>query len=101
MTMKIIKSGFYLFLMTPMYQFVDLSQRLVFWTNGGIKEVAGVYKMLPLLFKAVHEQTGVLPPALMGTLTLYYFIYIYCMCAHFSCIYVLVFSLPIGCGVFC
>ncbi|KAL5190007.1 Flotillin-like protein 1 [Glycine soja] len=36
---------------------LSMKPRLVFWTNGGIKEVAGVYKMLPLLFKAVHEQT--------------------------------------------
>ncbi|CAJ2643609.1 unnamed protein product [Trifolium pratense] len=36
-------------------------------TEGGMKEVAGVYKMLPPLFKTVHEQTGMLPPAWMGT----------------------------------
>lgn len=34
----------------------------------GMKEVANVYKMLPPLFKTVHEQTGMLPPAWMGTL---------------------------------
>jgi flotillin len=36
---------------------------------GGMKEVAGVYKMLPPLFQTVHEQTGMLPPAWMGTLS--------------------------------
>ncbi|XP_021887743.1 flotillin-like protein 4 [Carica papaya] len=39
-------------------------------SNGaGLKEIAGVYGMLPPLFKTVHEQTGMLPPAWMGTLT--------------------------------
>lgn len=37
--------------------------------SGAMKEVAGVYKMLPPLFATVHEQTGMLPPAWMGTLT--------------------------------
>ena len=37
--------------------------------NGAMKEVAGVYRMLPPLFKTVHEQTGMLPPAWMGALT--------------------------------
>lgn len=37
--------------------------------NGAMKEVAGVYKMLPPLFNTVHEQTGMLPPAWMGTLS--------------------------------
>jgi flotillin len=36
---------------------------------GGMKEVAGVYKMLPPLFQTIHEQTGMLPPAWMGTLS--------------------------------
>lgn len=36
---------------------------------GSMKEVAGAYKMLPPLFATVHEQTGMLPPAWMGTLT--------------------------------
>lgn len=39
--------------------------------NGGsaMKEVAQVYKLLPPLFKTVHDQTGMLPPAWMGTFT--------------------------------
>ncbi|KAJ1413153.1 Band 7 domain [Sesbania bispinosa] len=55
-----------------------LEPKISIWTNGGeitdgsgaigMKEVAGVYKMLPPLFKTVHEQTGMLPPAWMGTL---------------------------------
>lgn len=53
-----------------------LEPKISIWTNGGeangasggIKEVAGVYKMLPPLFKTVQEQTGMLPPAWMGTL---------------------------------
>ncbi|EEF42509.1 flotillin-like protein 4 [Ricinus communis] len=38
-------------------------------SDGGLKEVAGVYKMLPPLLKTVQEQTGMLPPAWMATLT--------------------------------
>jgi len=57
-----------------------LEPKISIWTNGGdngggitegamgMKEVAGVYKMLPPLFKTVHEQTGMLPPAWMGSL---------------------------------
>lgn len=58
-----------------------LQPKISIWTNGGgdgvqatgggaagMKEVAGVYKMLPPLFKTVQEQTGMLPPAWMGTL---------------------------------
>ncbi|KAE8721100.1 Flotillin-like protein 1 [Hibiscus syriacus] len=56
-----------------------LQPRISIWTNGGgeaidgngssaMKEVAGVYRMLPPLFKTVHEQTGMLPPSWMGTL---------------------------------
>lgn len=59
-----------------------LQPKINIWSNGnggetmdgvgsggsGLKEVAGVYKMLPPLFKTVHEQTGMLPPAWMGTL---------------------------------
>ncbi|KAJ4951528.1 hypothetical protein NE237_028360 [Protea cynaroides] len=33
-----------------------------------MKEMAGVYWMLPPLFKIVHEQTGMLPPAWMGSI---------------------------------
>ncbi|AES60811.1 SPFH/band 7/PHB domain membrane-associated family protein [Medicago truncatula] len=55
-----------------------LEPKISIWTNGGdnggegsmgMKEVAGVYKMLPPLFKTVHEQTGMLPPAWIGTLS--------------------------------
>ncbi|OMP12228.1 hypothetical protein COLO4_03388, partial [Corchorus olitorius] len=58
-----------------------LQPRISIWTNGGseatdgngtsnaMKEVAGVYRMLPPLFKTVHEQTGMLPPPWMGTLS--------------------------------
>ncbi|KAL6296701.1 hypothetical protein ACE6H2_004843 [Prunus campanulata] len=55
-----------------------LQPKISIWTNGGgeggingaMKEVAEVYKMLPPLFKTVHEQTGImLPPAWMGTLS--------------------------------
>ncbi|KAK2445947.1 flotillin protein [Trifolium repens] len=58
-----------------------LEPKISIWSNGGdsggkisedaigMKEVAGVYKMLPPLFKTVHEQTGMLPPAWMGTLS--------------------------------
>ncbi|XP_057777774.1 flotillin-like protein 3 [Salvia miltiorrhiza] len=54
-----------------------LQPRLSIWTNGGdgssggsdaMKEVAGMYKMLPPLMKTVHEQTGMLPPSWMGKL---------------------------------
>ncbi|KAK1366035.1 hypothetical protein POM88_041596 [Heracleum sosnowskyi] len=53
-----------------------LQPKISIWSNGenggdgnGMKEIAGVYKMLPPLFKTVHEQTGMLPPAWMGTLS--------------------------------
>ncbi|XWS59083.1 hypothetical protein CRYUN_Cryun08bG0091700 [Craigia yunnanensis] len=56
-----------------------LQPKISIWTNGGeamdgngsnaMKEVAGVYRMLPPLFKTVHEQTGMLPPQWMGTLS--------------------------------
>ena len=36
--------------------------------DGAMKEVAEVYSMLPPLLTTVHEQTGMLPPAWMGTL---------------------------------
>ncbi|KAL4284653.1 hypothetical protein GQ457_16G021940 [Hibiscus cannabinus] len=53
-----------------------LQPTISIWTNGSedgngsnaMKEVAGVYRMLPPLFKTVHEQTGMLPPSWMGTL---------------------------------
>lgn len=64
-----------------------LQPKISIWTNGSggadaavgggisggggsaLKEVSGVYKMLPPLFSTVHEQTGMLPPSWMGTLT--------------------------------
>ncbi|XP_050235921.1 flotillin-like protein 4 [Mercurialis annua] len=54
-----------------------LQPKISIWNNGaegsnsdgGMKEVAGVYKMLPPLFKTVHEQTGMLPPPWLGSLT--------------------------------
>ncbi|XP_006661869.1 flotillin-like protein 1 [Oryza brachyantha] len=57
-----------------------LEPKISVWGNGGggeggdgaggaMKEVAGVYKMLPPLLTTVNEQTGMLPPAWMGTLT--------------------------------
>ena len=38
-------------------------------SGGAMKEMASVYKMLPPLLTTVHEQTGMQPPAWMGTLT--------------------------------
>ncbi|XP_052172863.1 flotillin-like protein 4 [Diospyros lotus] len=56
-----------------------LQPKISIWTAGGeeaarggsgaMNEVAGLYRMLPPLFKTVHEQTGMLPPAWMGALT--------------------------------
>lgn len=59
-----------------------LQPKISIWTSGGeggegsgsgtgnaMKDVAGVYRMLPPLFKTVEEQTGMLPPAWMGSLT--------------------------------
>ncbi|CAI9289350.1 unnamed protein product [Lactuca saligna] len=53
-----------------------LQPKISIWTgaNGGgdggaMKEVAGVYKMLPPLFNTVHEQTGMVPPSWMGKIT--------------------------------
>ncbi|KAI8026864.1 Flotillin-like protein 4 [Camellia lanceoleosa] len=54
-----------------------LQPKISIWTKGGggeggdggaMKEVIGVYRMLPPLFKTIHEQTGMLPPAWMGAL---------------------------------
>ncbi|KAJ4952634.1 hypothetical protein NE237_029466 [Protea cynaroides] len=61
-----------------------LHPKISIWTSGNgdngmgdgaagssgttMKEVAGVYRMLPPLFKTVHEQTGMLPPAWMGSI---------------------------------
>ncbi|KAH6761427.1 SPFH/Band 7/PHB domain-containing membrane-associated protein family [Perilla frutescens var. frutescens] len=51
-----------------------LQPKISIWTNGNeesgaMKEVAGVYKMLPPLFKTVHDQTGMAPPPWMGSFT--------------------------------
>ncbi|XVF75751.1 hypothetical protein PTKIN_Ptkin13bG0212200 [Pterospermum kingtungense] len=60
-----------------------LQPKISIWTNGAggeasmdgsggsnaMKEVAGVYRMLPPLFKTVQEQTGMVPPPWMGTLS--------------------------------
>ncbi|MQL80738.1 hypothetical protein Taro_013197 [Colocasia esculenta] len=54
-----------------------LQPKISVWTSGGeqkgeggcaMREVAGLYKMLPPLFKTVEEQVGMLPPAWMGTM---------------------------------
>lgn len=52
-----------------------LQPKLSIWNTGNgeggdsaMKDVAGLYKMLPPLFNTVHEQTGMVPPAWMGTL---------------------------------
>ncbi|XP_010244755.1 PREDICTED: flotillin-like protein 4 [Nelumbo nucifera] len=58
-----------------------LQPKISVWTGGSVgeadgdgngcsamKEVAGVYRMLPPLLATVHEQTGMLPPPWMGTL---------------------------------
>jgi flotillin len=37
--------------------------------GGALQQMAGLYKMLPPLLSTVHEQTGMLPPAWMGTLS--------------------------------
>ncbi|XP_059303506.1 flotillin-like protein 3 [Lycium ferocissimum] len=36
--------------------------------GSGLKDVASVYRMLPPLLQTVHEQTGMQPPAWLGTL---------------------------------
>ncbi|KAK2992367.1 hypothetical protein RJ640_028248 [Escallonia rubra] len=62
-----------------------LQPKISVWTNGtsggqiaadgaglggvAMKEVASVYKALPPLFQTVHDQTGMLPPSWMGSLT--------------------------------
>ncbi|KNA15775.1 hypothetical protein SOVF_095120 [Spinacia oleracea] len=38
-------------------------------SGGSMRDVAEVYSMLPPLLKTVHEQTGMLPPAWLATLT--------------------------------
>lgn len=61
-----------------------LKPTISIWTNGtggeatdgsvaggnvAMKEVAGLHRMLPPLFKTVQEQTGMQPPPWLGTLT--------------------------------
>lgn len=55
-----------------------LQPKISIWNNGaeatnsgvgGMKDIAGLYSMLPPLLKTVHEQTGMLPPAWLGTLS--------------------------------
>ncbi|KAK3003368.1 hypothetical protein RJ639_018291 [Escallonia herrerae] len=62
-----------------------LQPKISVWTNGAsggqiaadgaglsgvaMKEVASVYKALPPLFQTVHDQTRMLPPSWMGSLT--------------------------------
>jgi len=36
--------------------------------GSGLKDVAGLYRMLPPLLETVHEQTGMQPPAWLATL---------------------------------
>ncbi|KAK9666461.1 hypothetical protein RND81_14G186600 [Saponaria officinalis] len=38
-------------------------------SGGSMRDIAEVYSMLPPLMKTVHEQTGMLPPAWMGSIT--------------------------------
>ncbi|CAI9097428.1 OLC1v1033856C1 [Oldenlandia corymbosa var. corymbosa] len=54
-----------------------LQPKISVWSNGNggegkegsaMNEIASVYKALPPLFQTVHEQTGMLPPAWMGSL---------------------------------
>ncbi|KAM0837505.1 hypothetical protein ACQ4PT_025639 [Festuca glaucescens] len=56
-----------------------LEPKISVWSNGAaaggegdggaMKEMAGVYRMLPPLLTTVNEQTGMLPPAWMGSLS--------------------------------
>ncbi|KAK7252519.1 hypothetical protein RIF29_36514 [Crotalaria pallida] len=58
-----------------------LQPKISIWSNGkgsgqeegdgvgGMKGIADIYTMLPPLMKTVNEQTGMLPPAWLGTLT--------------------------------
>lgn len=59
-----------------------LQPKISVWTNGGsggggegstaggsaMAEVANIYRTLPPLFKTVQEQTGMVPPAWLGSL---------------------------------
>uniref|UniRef100_A0A1J3GMK0 Flotillin-like n=1 Tax=Noccaea caerulescens TaxID=107243 RepID=A0A1J3GMK0_NOCCA len=57
----------------------DLQPKISVWNNGGeqgisggggnaMKDIAGLYKMLPPVLDTVYEQTGMQPPAWIGTL---------------------------------
>ncbi|KAL1224252.1 Flotillin-like protein 2 [Cardamine amara subsp. amara] len=60
----------------------DLQPKISVWNQGGeqgigggsgsgngMKEIAGLYKMLPPVLDTVYEQTGMQPPAWIGTLS--------------------------------
>ncbi|KAL1224251.1 Flotillin-like protein 2 [Cardamine amara subsp. amara] len=56
----------------------DLKPKISVWNNGGeqsggsgnaMKDIAGLYKMLPPVLDTVYEQTGMQPPAWIGTLS--------------------------------
>ncbi|KAK9130535.1 hypothetical protein Sjap_011022 [Stephania japonica] len=75
----------YLMINSGMYQEIaktnaeaiqGLQPKISIWNNGdqmgeggAMKDMAGVYKMLPPLLNAVHEQTGMVPPAWIGKLS--------------------------------
>ncbi|CAF2204952.1 hypothetical protein HID58_027988 [Brassica napus] len=55
----------------------DLQPKISVWnqggadqgmSGGGMKEIAGLYKMLPPVLDTVYEQTGMQPPAWIGTM---------------------------------
>ncbi|CAA7023232.1 unnamed protein product [Microthlaspi erraticum] len=57
----------------------DLQPKISVWNHGGeqgisggsgnaLKDIAGLYKMLPPVLDTVYEQTGMQPPAWIGTL---------------------------------
>ncbi|CAN8252254.1 unnamed protein product [Cochlearia groenlandica] len=56
----------------------DLNPKISVWNHGGeqgnvggsgMKDIAGLYKMLPPVLDTVYEQTGMQPPAWIGTLS--------------------------------
>lgn len=58
----------------------DLNPKISVWNHGGehgnsgggsgnaMKDIAGLYKMLPPVLDTVYEQSGMQPPAWIGTL---------------------------------
>ncbi|KAG2284537.1 hypothetical protein Bca52824_055757 [Brassica carinata] len=46
----------------------DLQPKISVWNQGGAGDIAGLYKMLPPVLDTVYEQTGMQPPAWIGTL---------------------------------